>query len=230
MQRCKYQDHKAPQVNQDTLAPLAHQGPQERVAMDVQDLRVNKDHLDHLVIPHPASQGPQVDLGNLVQWASLGTGVRTVHLDLRDQGGCQALLGALDQQVSLLLANLDLMACLGQWGLEVSQARRDPLVCLVSQVQKEKGDMAFLEHQVREAPWGQWVLLGNLANREQGSRVPPDTRGSLGNQVCQAVMGLLDPWEFLGKRVQLGLQGWECLGNQVLMVLPECPEVPDIKV
>ncbi|KAJ8275058.1 hypothetical protein COCON_G00096830 [Conger conger] len=227
---CKYQGHKAPQVNQDTRDPLALLGPQDRVAMDVQDLKANKDHLDHLVIPHPANQGAQVDQGKVVQWARLATGASRVHLDLRDPGVCQAPMGALDQQVSPLLANLDLMACRGQWGLEVSQVRRDPLVCLVSQVQREKGDMAFLEHQVKEVPLGQWVLLGNPASQELGSQVPPDTRGSLGNPVDQAVMGLLDPWEFLGKRVHPGLQEWECLGNQVLMVLQECLDLLDTKV
>ncbi|KAG5846723.1 hypothetical protein ANANG_G00117980 [Anguilla anguilla] len=186
----------------------------------------------HTMQAAPGAPGPpaQVDQGNLVQWACLGTRASRVHLDLRDLGGCQALLGPLDQQVSPPLANLDPMACLGQWGLEVNLVRRDPLVLMVCQGKREKGDMAVLEDQVKEVPWGQWVLLGSLANLELGSRDLPDTQGSLGNQVRQVVMGLLDPWECLGKRVYKGLQGWECLGNQVLMVLLEFLALLDTKV
>ncbi|KAG9347433.1 hypothetical protein JZ751_005000, partial [Albula glossodonta] len=189
--------HKVPQVNQDNLDPLVLLGPQERVAMDHQDHKAHQDHLDLLVTHQLVSQVPLAHLENLVPWAYLDTRESQVHLVLRDQGGCLGLLEALDQLASHL------------------------------QDKRERLDMVSLEHQVREAKWVQWDLLGRLGNQELGNQVHLDTLGSLGRQVHLEVWELKVPQDQLECQELLVYQVWE---NQVHLEFQEKEELLALQV
>lgn len=134
-------------ANLDLLAPL---DPQEKMVKDCKGHRDLLDHLVLLVTQHLENLVLQVDPANPEPQVHLDLKETLVQLVLKAPEACLVLLVALDLQAFLQQANLDHQVFQEQWDHVERRVLKDIQVFLVCQDKKEKEDMGFRGHQVRE--------------------------------------------------------------------------------